>query len=136
MEKSSQKIWDISVIFIKRTKANNDPMGENSPNLFTLVVCASWKLERSTGANVMITNFGDFGRQMAFILETNVMIQFWHKTFRVRMLISRMFRRKYFANHNIGPWSPSGTVHKKLRRKKDYSLFRWRRGAVVNCLKL
>jgi hypothetical protein len=37
MEKSSPKIWDISVIFIKRTKTNNDPMGENSPNLVTLV---------------------------------------------------------------------------------------------------
>jgi hypothetical protein len=36
--KSGPKIWDISAIFIKRTKANNDPMGNNSPNLATLVI--------------------------------------------------------------------------------------------------
>jgi hypothetical protein len=33
----SQKIWAISVNFIKLPKVNKDPKGENSPNLVTLV---------------------------------------------------------------------------------------------------
>jgi hypothetical protein len=31
------KIWDIFVILAKLPKVSNDPMGENSPNLVTLV---------------------------------------------------------------------------------------------------
>jgi hypothetical protein len=35
--KSSSIIWAISVIFTKLPKVKNDPMGENSPNLVTLI---------------------------------------------------------------------------------------------------
>jgi hypothetical protein len=37
VEKSRQTIWAISVLFIKQPKVNNDPIGENSPNLSTLI---------------------------------------------------------------------------------------------------
>jgi hypothetical protein len=36
LEKSSPKLWAISAIFQKLPKANNRPLGENSPNLVTL----------------------------------------------------------------------------------------------------
>jgi hypothetical protein len=37
IEKRSLKICAISVIFITLAKVNNDPLGQNSPNLVTLV---------------------------------------------------------------------------------------------------
>jgi hypothetical protein len=36
-EKSCPRLWTNSVIFIKLAKVNNRPMGENSPNLVTLL---------------------------------------------------------------------------------------------------
>jgi hypothetical protein len=35
--KSSPKLWASSVIFKKLPKEHNQPMGENSPNLVTMV---------------------------------------------------------------------------------------------------
>jgi hypothetical protein len=37
MERSSPDIWALSVILIKLPKVNNDPIGENSPNLATMI---------------------------------------------------------------------------------------------------
>jgi hypothetical protein len=36
----SSKIWPTSVICKKQPKVNNHPIGENSPNLATLILCA------------------------------------------------------------------------------------------------
>jgi hypothetical protein len=56
--KRSQKMWVISVIFIKVPKVNNHALGENSPNLVTPFLTASFAL----GTNVMI--FKKFRRKM------------------------------------------------------------------------
>jgi hypothetical protein len=36
-KKKKKKIWAIAVICLKLPKVNNDPIGENSPNLVTLL---------------------------------------------------------------------------------------------------
>jgi hypothetical protein len=41
-EKSCRRMWTNSILFIKLPKVNNRPMGENSPNLVTLVAMANW----------------------------------------------------------------------------------------------
>jgi hypothetical protein len=65
-----------------------------------------------TGADVMITIFCDFSqfsaKKMAFFLNNNVMIYFFQKLdlFWVKNAIfCKIFRRKYFKNHNISPCS-------------------------------
>jgi hypothetical protein len=48
-----------------------------------------------------------FGEKMAFFSKTNVTIHFLHNLalFCVKMpILCRLFWRKYFKNHNIGPW--------------------------------
>jgi hypothetical protein len=50
MGKSSPKLWATFVFFIKLTKENNRPLGENSPNPVTLVP----KFEKS------LRNLGEF----------------------------------------------------------------------------
>jgi hypothetical protein len=58
MEISSPKIWAISVIFTKLPKVNNDPIGENSPDLVTLNVTYSAQ-KKSQGISDGSVNEGD-----------------------------------------------------------------------------
>jgi hypothetical protein len=50
--KSGTKIWATSVFFQKLPKVNNRPLGENSPNLVTLL-----KTDITTGANPTTSEF-------------------------------------------------------------------------------
>jgi hypothetical protein len=63
----------------------------------------------------MITIFCDFrqfsAKKLAFFSITNVMIKVLHNIAflsQKRQLFRWIFRRKYFKNHNIGPWSHRG----------------------------
>jgi hypothetical protein len=75
------------------------------------------------GVDVMITIFGE---KMAFFLNTNVMINFFQNLalFWVKNanFFATFFRRKYFKNHNIGPWT-STTIWRKdgVSNKKKLS---------------
>jgi hypothetical protein len=61
-----------------------------------------------TGANVMITVFGDFETNLLRKkLKTNFMIYVWHKIAECLVkidLFPGFFRQKYFKNHYIDPW--------------------------------
>jgi hypothetical protein len=67
------------------------------------------------GVGVMITILCDFSqfsaKKLAFFLNTNVMINFFSKFSFVlsqkRHFFCKIFRQKYFKNHNIGPRSGS-----------------------------
>jgi hypothetical protein len=67
-----------------------------------------------SAVDVMLTIFCDFcqfsAKKLAFFSKTNVMINFFSKFGFVlsqkRQFFRQIFRRKYFKNHNIGPWSP------------------------------
>jgi hypothetical protein len=66
----------------------------------------------TSGVNVMITIFANFRSEKIGVLsKTNVMIKFFHNLalFLVKNanFFHRFFGRKYFKNHNIGPWSQS-----------------------------
>jgi hypothetical protein len=62
--------------------------------------------------DVMIIIFGVFcqfsAKKLAFFSKTNVMITIFAKTSislsKKRQFFRQIFRRKYFHNHNIGPW--------------------------------
>jgi hypothetical protein len=93
-------LWDIHVcIFVQRTDVKR---------------CKSlWKKWLIPGTDVMITIFCDFwqfsAKELAFLSKNNVMIkiEFIYVLSQKRQFFRWFFRRKYFKNHNIGPWTLS-----------------------------
>jgi hypothetical protein len=74
-------------------------MGENSPNLVAL---------GSMLWSQFSAIFNNFRRKkLAFFSQTNVMIKILHNLalfwVKKRQFFRKIFRRKYFKNHNIGP---------------------------------